>query len=158
MGIYFNGNLFSLDITCVCGSLVCISLDLRACVVQLFNKKIALPSLAQPRNPADRMLISGPLLLLKALKFPGGGSQKSYTHSLSTHHTLPPSHAPSPEILVGNASPAKTYDSYTGPESPPPFSGCHAGATASPAEDSEAEGGTRVVPRPAQQGLAGKKA
>ena len=31
------------------------------------------------------------------------------------------------------------------------FSGCHAGVTASPAEDSEAEGGTRVVPRPAQQ-------
>ena len=31
------------------------------------------------------------------------------------------------------------------------FSGCHAGASASPAEDSEAEGGTRVVPRPAQQ-------
>ena len=68
--------------------------------------------------PADRMLISGPLLLLK---FPPGKRNLAHTHSphttLSTHHTLPPS----PEILVGNASPAKTNDSYTWPrESPPP--------------------------------------
>ena len=89
---------------------------------------------------------------------------------LSTHHTLSlevSTHGLNPRRAVvvvqhqgslqGNASPAKSNDSYTWRQAGPPFTPllgmsrrCHL-ATTSPAEDSEAEGGTRVVPRPAQQ-------
>ena len=77
-----------------------------------------------PRHdiPADCMLISGPLLLLK-------------TEILQVKNEL--------YRLISKEFQALFIWAN--------FSGCHAGASPSPAEDSEAEGGTHVIPRPAQQ-------